>query len=914
MLRSLATRYPQTMSFYAAIAGILAARGTWLVCALAALAGLAVLDDYGVSGDADRQRETAQITLDYALGRDDALLAHKDRRYGIVFEGLLLMAERLLGLQDSRAVYLWRHGLTHLLFLAGGLAAASVAFRLYGRRWLALAALGLFLLHPRLYAHSFFNSKDIPFLSLFMAGLWLAQRAFRRGTGGDFALCGVGVGLLINMRLMGVLLFAAVLALRACDVIWAADRAARQRALRTGGLYAATAALTLYATLPYLWNDPVNRFAEVFSYWAEFPRFALMLFRGDYVSSLELPPAYAPVWFAITAPPCALLLGGVGAAALGRRAVRAPSAWVRNTRLRFEGLLLACCVLPALAVILLGSTLYNGWRHLYFLYAPFCLLATGGLRALAAAADRLRLRGGAPWTYGLAGLGAAATLGAMAALHPDQDLYFNFLEDRATPERLRTRYDFNYTVISSRRALEFLLARYPEGPLYVHMRATAHREILPAADRQRIRFVDAGHADFHITLRRAWWTNDGPASPPPYAPVLHAHKAYGNTVFAVTAVNLERAEAAAEPYRAAYRALAARVPDVRARFDVYLDAQVMRWVRAPCTAADAAPRFVLHVIPVEAQDLPAYRRAAGFDNLSFYFSQRGVRVDGACLAVAPLPAYPIRYLRVGQWLTQEKRMLWQADLSAPSPSAAARAYAAAHRTLAPPAALYRGGNFDLYVTRSAVTLAKAPCTAADTASKFILHVTPADPRALPGLPFANQDFRFFERGVRVKGACLAAAPLPAWSVQRLAVSQRRPETEQALWQADLRLPRAPRAADAYRAAYRGLTAAAPAYRGPFDVYVTAAAVAYAKAACTAADTEPKFILHIVPVRARDLPPARRRAGFAHRDFEFAWQGAHFDGACLARAALPAYPVARVRVGQFRPGADPLWQVEIPMAR
>ena len=901
------------MSFYAAVAGFLAARHAWLACALCALAGLAVLDDYGVSGDADWQRETAQVTLDYALGRDDALLDNQDRMYGVVFEGLLLGTERLLGLQDSRAVYLMRHGLTHLLFLAAGLAAASVAFRLYGRRWLALAALGLFLLHPRLYAHSFFNSKDLPFLSLFMVTLWLAQRAFRRGTGGAFALCGIGAGLLANVRLMGILLFAGVLAMRACDGLWAADRATRRRALRTGGLFAVTGALTLYATWPYLWGDPVRRFAEAFAHWAQHPHAAVMLFRGDYVSSLAPPPAYAPVWFAITAPPFALLLGGVGAAALVRRGLRAPGALVRNTRLRFESLLLACYVLPALAVILLGSTLYNGWRHLYFLYAPFCLLATGGLRALAAAADRLRLRGGAPWTYGLAGLGAAATLGAMIALHPDQDLYFNFLEDRATPERLRTRYDFNYTVISSRRALEFLLARYPEGPLYVHMRGTPNRAILPAADRQRIAFVDAGRADFHITLYRTGWTDGGPVAPPPYAPVIHAHKAYGNTVFAVTAVNLERAAVRAAPYRAAYRALAARAPDVRARFDVHADAQAVRWVRAPCAAADAAPRFVLHVTPREARDLPAHRRAAGFDNLSFYFSQRGVRVDGACLAVAPLPAYPIRHLRVGQWLTGERRMLWQADLRVPPAAAAARAYGAAHRTLAPAAALRRGA-FDVYATSAAVIWAKAPCAEGDVQSRFFLQAAPVDPRVLAGRAFVRLDFPFVARGVRVGGACLVAAPLPAWPVGSLTVGQRRPETERPLWQVDL--PRSParRAVNEYRAAYRALTRAAPAHRGAFDVYATAETVAFAKAPCTAADTQPRFILHVVPVRVRDLPPDRRRAGFANRDFEFAWQGAHFDGACLARAALPAYPVARVRVGQFRPGADPLWLAEIPMAR
>ena len=92
-------------------------------------------------------------------------------------------------MRDSRSVYLLRHLLTHLLFLAGGLGGYALAFRLYRSRLLALVALGLYLLHPRLYAHSFFNSKDLPFLSLFMLALLLTHWAFRRVSVPAFLLC-----------------------------------------------------------------------------------------------------------------------------------------------------------------------------------------------------------------------------------------------------------------------------------------------------------------------------------------------------------------------------------------------------------------------------------------------------------------------------------------------------------------------------------------------------------------------------------------------------------------------------------------------------------------------------------------------------------------------------------------------------
>ncbi len=1019
-------------------------RSPLLVCLLFGIVGIAVLDDFEPFGDTAVQRVITESTVDYVWGRNDALMSLRNdlRLYGVVFEAPLLWAERLLGLQDSRSIYLLRHGLTHLLFLAGGLGGYALAFRLYRSRGLALVALGLYLLHPRLYAHSFFNSKDLPFLSLFMLALLLTHWALRRGSVPAFLLCGTGIGALSNARPMGLLLLGAVLVLRTLD-FFQADRSARRQIAWSGGAFVAASVVTFYALLPYLWSDPLRRFAEYIGVSADHPWFTRQLFRGRYIWTSEPPFAYVSVWFAITTPLPALGFGLLGSAATVRRGLRRRTALWRNTRLRFEWLLLACCVTPVLVVAGLKTTQYNEGRHLYFIAAPFCLLATGGVRALATAARRQR----ASWIYGLAGGGAGATLAAMVSLHPYQHMYFNAFVDRATPEFLRTQYELDTMIRSERDALEFLLARAPYARLYLtseyHLtRGETGTAILPAADRARLALVAPGRADFSV-LRypsgraehqfKSIRGSPRPASVPvPYAPVLYTRAVYGNTQVAVAALNLARVEAAtAAPYRAALRTLQARAPAVRARFDVYRDAHAVSWVQEPCRPEDTEPWFFLHVAPADPQDLPYNRRRQGFEVLDFSFPERGVRIDDACLVSVPLPAYPVRALQVGQRPhPKATHPLWQADLPlAPNP-----AYRAAYRALAarppthrspfdvyvgaatvtfakqpcaaadtlprfllrvapvdPPApseryfdtldfpffahgarfddvclasvplpayplralqvgqqapgaprprwqadlplapaparpeyrAAYRAlaarppthrGAFDVYVGAATVTFAKMPCTAADLAPKFVLHAVPADPQALPGRPFASLDFYFLARGAQFADACLASVPRPAYPLQRLTVGQWISGTARPRWQADLPLAPAPHALQGYRQLGRTLATVPPAYRGLFDVHVAADAVTYAKAPCIAADTEPTFILHVVPVRPRDLPPARRPAGFDNRDFRFAWQGAHFDGRCLTRAPLPAWPIASLRVGQFRAGEEPLWLAEIPPAR
>ena len=194
-----------------------------LVCALFLLVAALVLEDYGSPKDTVNQRLIGNAALDYLAGDGerafDQLHVPWDRYYGAAFEApLALLLERIIGLEHGRDISRSRNFLTHLFFLAGGVFCYLLALRMFNSRWLALVALVLYLLHPRIYAHSFFNAKDAPFVAMFMISLYLVHRAFRRDTLGAFLLCGVGVGLLVNLRIMGIVLFAAVLALRALDL------------------------------------------------------------------------------------------------------------------------------------------------------------------------------------------------------------------------------------------------------------------------------------------------------------------------------------------------------------------------------------------------------------------------------------------------------------------------------------------------------------------------------------------------------------------------------------------------------------------------------------------------------------------------------------------------------------------------
>jgi 4-amino-4-deoxy-L-arabinose transferase-like glycosyltransferase len=177
--------------------------------------------------------------------------------------------------------------------------------------------------------------------------------------------------------------------------------------------YWVIAALVTYATWPYLWPDPIGRFAGSVFHAANFP-FLRTLFRGTLVRSDQLPWDYFPTLASLqlTEPALPLILLGFGITVW-----RLAKGKTQSSPIAFLGLWVA---VPVLALVFRLVPAY-GIRHLLFVFPPLFVLAGVGLEMVVL---RVRPR----WRQALAvGVTLLPGIIGIVQIHPYEYIYFNTL-------------------------------------------------------------------------------------------------------------------------------------------------------------------------------------------------------------------------------------------------------------------------------------------------------------------------------------------------------------------------------------------------------------------------------------------------------------------------------------------------------
>jgi hypothetical protein len=486
--RILAIVRPQKFSTY-----------TFLFFLIYLIIGAIIVPDYGISTDETNQDKKAQYTIDYVLGRNDNLLTYDDRHYGAVLGIVFKLAGRFS--DDFRVDYLARHYITFLIFYISTIIFHRLLRRMGYNQAFALLGTAVLILHPHIFAHSFYNPKDLPFLSIVIVYLYTLYLFIQQRTYKLAMLHGFVSGLLVVFRIAGVMMWAVTFLIWLSSFI--GQSRMRTKTIGLGLAYLILALATVYVLLPAFWLHPISE-ARIFLSMQLFTWPNKELFMGQYLYASELPWIHIPVYMLVTTPLLYILLFAIGSIVILFDLFRG-RLFTLTASHKFMALL--AFYVPLASILILDPVVYNGWRHAFFMYPAAVVLIVEGLRRLwyldLPLLGNWSAKGARFLAAVLVGYQLISVVAFMVDSHPYEHVYYNRLAGKTLADAAM-QYNMDYWGLTYIGALKNLLLIVDSPTIRVNAssegRLLDNYRFLKAEDRERFKILRSSEpADYFIT-------------------------------------------------------------------------------------------------------------------------------------------------------------------------------------------------------------------------------------------------------------------------------------------------------------------------------------------------------------------------------------------------------------------------------
>jgi hypothetical protein len=461
------------------------------------LAGLISYQDYGISWDEFFDMDRGIVNYNYVFSGDQTLLSYHSRDYGSFFELFLIILDRTEGFQDFTHSFLLRHFVNFLLFYCSLLFFFLLCKDHFGDWRVGLFGVIMLFLSPRIFADSFYNTKDIPFMSFCIISVYTLRKLAKEQNLRTIVAHALASAMAIDLRVAGVLIPAITLVLL---------RRKASGTIKTTLSYLLLLGFFTVLLWPTLWSNPLENFRTSFISMSNFRADGEVKYLGSYVNVKDLPWHYIPIWIGITTPPLYLvgfvfglfaLVGEINYARLSSK----------YDALEDDFIFFMWTVTPVLAVILLKSTLYGGWRHLYFIYPAVIILSLkGGLLLLKHLKIHLQDKTYDIITVIMGALVVVSTLNTAIWIvnnHPYENVYFNSITALFGPAS--NNFDLDYWGLSYRQGLEHILKndnaeKIPVFMVNHHLSGGSNILILPPEQLRRIALIKYADASkYYVT-------------------------------------------------------------------------------------------------------------------------------------------------------------------------------------------------------------------------------------------------------------------------------------------------------------------------------------------------------------------------------------------------------------------------------
>lgn len=441
------------------------------------LVGISTFKDYGISVDEEYHRFAGFYWLKYVLSftsleelkistnfkfnqiKDFTLPHPKDNiYYGPFFDMPMAFFEVIFKIDDPKNYFYLRHIAGFIIFFIGSIYFYKLLLNRFFSKNISLIGTLFFVLSPRIYGSSFFNPKDVVFLSLATIALFYCFKVFDKFNYKNLLIFSFFSALCLSHRFLGIFIPISFLFFYFLSIL-----SNTKDLKKVSGIIFFCFFYIIFLILlwPVLWTGPLESFIAAFKFFSDHYLKINILFNGEYVQSDRLPFSYIPIWIFISSPILYTVLFLIGYFYIFRNFIlnfinvkegnSTYDLWNNNEEKKDLFILFnITCVI--IYFITFDIVLYNGWRHAYFVNIFIIYVS---IYAFFKIYLKLKLNVQKKTQIILTLCYLIFILSKMIIYHPYQNIYFNSIFSNAN---IHKKFEVDYWGLSGQKFLTEILA------------------------------------------------------------------------------------------------------------------------------------------------------------------------------------------------------------------------------------------------------------------------------------------------------------------------------------------------------------------------------------------------------------------------------------------------------------------------
>ena len=437
---------------------------------------LNIYKDYGISIDEESTRLHGLVSLNYIcelffpnqqfefqVKNDIPLLnEYPFKEYGVFFEIILIfLIEILFNVTNFNEIFYLRHLFTNFLFLSSLIFFYIISLSLFKSKFISLISVLILYTSPRIFAESFYNDKDIVFLSIFIYLIFFSIRFLQKTNYLNAFMLSLILAITINIRVVGIYMLFLIIFFSFMQILMKKNLNLKKIYILIFFFFSSF--FLLFILWPFLWEAPLSNFLFSLKSFSKYPWGGNVFYLGNFYQAQYLPWHYFFVFFFATTPLflSLIIISGVCSIILRfiKRLVKVEESKPQHDIWRSENernilFILFTVLTPLMLIYFFNSVIYNGWRHLYFIYPALILIGISFLININFIYLKNKIK---IILYLLLISVCLNNIFNLIKLHPYQYVYFNYFFQ----EKANSLFEIDYWGVSNKSSLEKIFLDNP---------------------------------------------------------------------------------------------------------------------------------------------------------------------------------------------------------------------------------------------------------------------------------------------------------------------------------------------------------------------------------------------------------------------------------------------------------------------